>query len=201
MSLLNFRKNRLFQDPPLAQKLFNSSRAAWLWLPLRIYLGYQWLDAGMHKVTEPGWVVTGESLKGFWERIVVVPDAASGARAAINYDWYRSFIQMLLNAEAYTWFGKLIAYGELLIGIALIVGAFTGFAALAGATMNFNFMLAGSASSNPVLFFIAILLILAWKVSGLVGADYVLLPMIGTPWKAKKIEEGEIADRRAPVPA
>jgi thiosulfate dehydrogenase (quinone) large subunit len=201
MSILNIRDNRVFQDPPLAQKLFNSSRAAWLWLPLRIYLGYQWLEAGMHKVSEPGWVVTGEALKGFWERIVVVPDAASGARAAINYDWYRSFIQMLLNAEAYTWFGKLIAYGELLVGIGLILGAFTGFAALAGATMNFNFMLAGSASSNPVLFFIAILLLMAWKVSGLVGADYVLLPLVGTPWKAKKIEEGEVSERRAPVPA
>jgi thiosulfate dehydrogenase (quinone) large subunit len=198
MSILNFRNNRVFQDPPLAQKLFNSSRAAWLWLPLRIYLGYQWIDASMHKINEPAWVVTGEALKGFWTRIVQIPAEGS---APIKYDWYRSFIQMLLNAEAYTWFAKLIAYGELLVGICLIVGAFTGFAALAGATMNFNFMLAGSASSNPVLFFIAILLIMAWKVAGLVGADYVLLPLIGTPWKAKKIEEGEAAERKVPAPA
>src|SRR5690242_20688086 len=99
MSILNFRNERVFQDPPLAQKLFNSSRAAWLWLPLRIYLGYQWIQASLHKINEPGWVVTGESLKGFWMHIVEVPDPASGARAAINYDWYRSFIQMLLNAQ------------------------------------------------------------------------------------------------------
>jgi thiosulfate dehydrogenase [quinone] large subunit len=195
MSLLNFRNNRVFQDAPLAQKLFNSSRAAWLWLPLRIYLGYQWLEAGLHKVEDPAWVVSGEALKGFWMRIVEIP--AEG-RAPINYDWYRSFIQMLLNAEAYTWFGKLIAYGELLVGIGLILGAFTGFAALAGATMNFNFMLAGSASSNPVLFFIAILLILAWKVSGLIGADYVLLPLIGTPWKNGPAET-EVSEKRIPA--
>src|SRR5688572_5951488 len=122
MSILNFRNNRVFQDAPLAQKLFNSTHAAWLWLPLRIYLGYQWLEAGLHKVEDRDWVVNGEALKGFWMRIVEIP--AEG-RAPINYDWYRSFIQMLLNAEAYTWFGKLIAYGELLVGIGLILGAFT----------------------------------------------------------------------------
>jgi hypothetical protein len=34
-----------------------------------------------------------------------------------------------------------VAYGELLIGIALIGGAFVGIAAFFGAFMNFNFML------------------------------------------------------------
>ena len=90
---------------------------------------------------------------------------------------------MLLNAQAYTWFAKLIAYGELLVGIGLIVGAFTGIAAFFGALMNFNFMLAGSASTNPVLFLIAVGLMMAWKVAGYVGADYFLLPLLGTPWK------------------
>jgi thiosulfate dehydrogenase [quinone] large subunit len=198
MSLLSIHNNRVFQDPPLAQKLFNSTRAAWLWLPLRIYLGYQWVEAGLHKVEDPAWVMSGEALKGFWTRIVQIP--AEG-RPPINYDWYRSFIQMLLDAEAYTWFAKLIAYGELLVGIGLILGAFTGFAAFFGATMNFNFMLAGSASSNPVLFLIAVLLILGWKVSGLVGADYILLPLIGTPWKNKPIVEGETLEKRIPAAA
>jgi len=31
----------------------------------------------------------------------------------------------MLDTQAYTWFAKWVAYGELLIGIALIIGAFT----------------------------------------------------------------------------
>ena len=48
--------------------------------------------------------------------------------------------------------------------------------------MNFNFMLAGSASTNPVLFLLGLLLLLAWKVSGRIGIDRWLLPALGTPW-------------------
>jgi thiosulfate dehydrogenase [quinone] large subunit len=49
--------------------------------------------------------------------------------------------------------------------------------------MNFNFMLAGTASTNPVLFLAAILLIMAWKVAGWWGLDRFLLPLLGTPWR------------------
>jgi len=70
-----------------------------------------------------------------------------------------------------------------LIGIALIIGAFTGIAAFVGGFMNWNFMMAGSASVNPVFFVIAVGLILAWKVSGYIGADFFLLRWIGTPWR------------------
>ena len=41
------------------------------------------------------------------------------------------------------------------MGVALVLGAFDGFAAAMGALMNLNFMLAGTASSNPVLFGVA----------------------------------------------
>jgi thiosulfate dehydrogenase [quinone] large subunit len=92
---------------------------------------------------------------------------------------------MMLNAQAYTWFAKLVAYGELLVGIALILGAFTGVAAFFSGLMNWNFMMAGSASTNPMLFLVAVGLILAWKVAGYIGADYFLLPIIGTPWQSK----------------
>jgi thiosulfate dehydrogenase [quinone] large subunit len=48
--------------------------------------------------------------------------------------------------------------------------------------MNMSFLLAGSASTNPVLFTLAIGVILAWKVAGYYGVDRWLLPMLGTPW-------------------
>ncbi len=182
-SIVKTRKGEVLQDPPLVQKLTSHPLAAWLWLPLRIYLGYQWLDAGLHKVQDAKWVQTGEALMGYWTRAVAIPETG---RPAITYDWYRAFLQGMLDAEAYTWFAKLIAYGEFLIGVALILGAFTGIAAFFGGFMNFNFMLAGSASTNPMLFVIAVGLILAWKVSGYIGADFFLLRFIGTPWRGRR---------------
>jgi thiosulfate dehydrogenase [quinone] large subunit len=69
-----------------------------------------------------------------------------------------------------------------LVGVALIVGALVGVAAFFGALMNMSFMLAGSASTNPVLFTLGISMILAWKVAGYIGVDRVLLPKLGAPW-------------------
>jgi thiosulfate dehydrogenase [quinone] large subunit len=173
------QKGRLIQDPPFIKTLFNDPRAAWLWLAVRIWLGYEWIEASLHKISNPGWVETGDALKGFWTGAVAMP--AEG-RPPISFDWYRSFLQYMLDAQAYTWFAKLVAYGELLIGIALVLGAFTGIAAFFGGFMNFNFMLAGSASTNPLLFVAALGLIMGWKIAGYIGLDYFLLPWIGTPW-------------------
>ena len=97
--------------------------------------------------------------------------------------WYRGFIEAMLGAQAYTWFADLIVYGEILVGVALILGAFTGIAAFCGAFMNWNYMMAGSASWNPVLLAVAIGVMLAWKVSGWIGLDRWLLPLLGTPWR------------------
>ena len=48
--------------------------------------------------------------------------------------------------------------------------------------MNVSYLLAGSTSSNPVLFTFAIGIVLAWRVAGYYGLDRYLLPMLGTPW-------------------
>ena len=179
MNTVTTRKGEIIQDPPLVQKLLSHPLAGWLFVLPRIWLGYQWFEAGSHKISDPKWVQTGEALMGFWTRAVAIPETG---RPPISFDWYRSFLQFMLDTQSYTWFAKLVAYGEVLIGIALILGAFTGIAAFFGGFMNWNFMMAGSASTNPLLFVVAVALILAWKVSGYIGADYFLLRWIGTPW-------------------
>jgi len=169
------------QDPPLARFLFADTRSALLWLALRVFLGYQWVTAGWHKVQDPAWMVTGDGLKAFLTRAAAIPEAP--ARAAITFDWYRSFLQYLIDVQAYTWFAKVVAVGETAIGVALILGLFTGIAAFFGGFMNWNFMMAGTASTNPLLFAIAVALILAWKVAGYYGLDRYVLPALGTPWQ------------------
>ena len=177
-------QGRTIQDPPFLAKIFSSPKAAWFWLILRVWVGYQWIEASLHKIGNPAWTQTGEALKGFWTGAVAIP--AEG-RPPIAFDWYRSFIQFMLDSGAYTWFAKLVAYGELLVGIALIVGAFAGVAAFFGALMNWNFMMAGSASTNPWLFVLALGILAAWKIAGYIGFDYFLFPMISRLFDRQKV--------------
>ena len=197
MSTAQNSKNVVFSDPPFVVDLLSNTRWSWLWLILRLYLGYTWLTSGLEKIGNPAWMQTGDALRGFWQNAIRIPEAP--ARPPIAFDWYRAFIQGMLDAGAYTWFGKLIPIGEVLVGIALIVGAFVGIAAFAGAFLNWNFMMAGTASINPVMFVLTVLLILAWKTAGWLGLDRWLLPAIGTPWQRGAVFRGSPGRQAVPV--
>jgi thiosulfate dehydrogenase [quinone] large subunit len=171
-------------DPAWWRLLTGNVYWAILWLPLRFFVGREWLAAGEHKVRDDAWMEGGAALKGYWERAVAIPEQG---RPAITYGWYRDFIQYMLDHGWYDWFAKAIAVGEVLVGVGLVVGALVGIAAFFGTLMNFNFMLAGSASTNPVLFGISVLIILGWKVAGYWGLDRVLLPALGTPWRLGRL--------------
>lgn len=189
MATQTWNQSITLTDPPVAQALLNNTRWAWVWLAVRLYLGYTWLTSGWGKLSNPAWVQTGEALKGYWTRAVAIPEAP--ARPAIAFDWYRTFLQALLDSGSYTWFAKLVVAGEILVGLALILGIFTGIAAFSGGFMNWNFMMAGSASTNPVLFFLAVLLVLAWKTAGWWGLDRWLLPLLGSPWQPGRLFGGQ----------
>jgi thiosulfate dehydrogenase [quinone] large subunit len=171
------------EGPAFTRFLFNNTKAGLFWLPIRLFLGFSWLEAGWHKFEDPTWVgaEAGTAIRGYWERAVTIPEEG---RPPISYDWYRSFLQTLLDNGAESWMTYVITFGEIAVGIGLILGILTGFAAFFGALMNMSFLLAGSASSNPVLFTAAIGLMLAWRVAGYYGLDRYLLPMLGTPWRA-----------------
>jgi thiosulfate dehydrogenase (quinone) large subunit len=174
-----------YEDPPLARLAFSTARLSWLWFIIRVWLGYNWVEAAVsHKIGNPAWVTTGAAVKGFWQHAIALPP---GGKPPIAYDWYRDFLAWLLSIHAEVLMGKVIAYGELLVGVALIVGAFVGIAAFFGAFMNWNYLMAGTASTNPMLLAAAVLLVLAWKVAGYYGVDRYLLPMLGTPWRAGRM--------------
>ncbi len=186
------------EGPAFTQFLFGNSRAGLFWLPVRLFLGFTWLEAGYHKFSGTGWMDGGAALKGYWERAAAVPPAGQG-NPAITFEWYRSFIQTLLDNNAHTWFAPLITFGEMAVGVGLLIGLLTGFAAFFGAMMNMSFLLAGSASSNPVLFTLAIGIMLGWKVAGYYGVDRYLLPMLGTPWRPGAIKGKETGPAAVPA--
>ena len=195
-------RHPVIADPPLARFLFSDTRMAVVWLIIRVYVGFAWLDAGWHKIVDSGaktnYIIDGAGILAFWQRIAAVP--AAPAKPVITYDWYRGFIQFLIDNHAEGVMGKLIAFGETAVGIGLILGAFVGIAAVGGAFMNLNFMLAGSASTNPVLLLLGFILVLAWKTAGYIGLDRYLLPLLGTPWKAPRPETAPGRSGRAVQP-
>jgi thiosulfate dehydrogenase (quinone) large subunit len=179
-------------DPAGWRLLMGNIYFALIWLPMRFFLGRDWLSHGAEKIVDPAWMNEGEALRGFWEQAVVIPEEG---RPPIAYDWFRQFLQYMLDNGWYTWFAKLVAWGEVLVGLALLLGALVGLSAFFGTFMNFNYMLAGSSSTNPVLFGLAIFLVLAWKVGGHWGLDRWLLPLFGTRWARAEAQVDRIADR------
>ena len=198
MALNTIKQDDEIKDPPIARFLYGSTKMGLIWLAVRVFVGFQWLNSGYGKLYNAGWMGDGSALKGFWLNAVKMPE---GGKPAITFDWYRSFLQYLLDVEAYTWFAKVIVLSEVAIGICLIVGFFTGLAAFGGSLMNFNFMLAGTASTNPLLFILAVNLVLAWKVAGYYGADAVLLRNLGTPWQRGALFRREREDVETVAPA
>jgi thiosulfate dehydrogenase [quinone] large subunit len=172
------------EGPRFARFLFTNSRAGLFWLPIRLFLGFAWLDSGWHKFTDPGWMQGGTALRAYWERAAAIPEQG---RPPITYEWYREFINTLLAGGHESWMAYLVTFGELAVGLGLLVGALTGVAAFFGALMNMSFLLAGSASTNPILFTMAIGLILAWRVAGYYGLDRYLLPALGAPWRPGEV--------------
>jgi thiosulfate dehydrogenase [quinone] large subunit len=169
------------EGPAFARFLFNNSRAGLFWLPPRLFLGFSWLESGWGKLQNPEWTTDGAALRAYWERAVAIPEPP--ARPPISAEWYRDFINTLLAGGHETWFSWVIMLGEVAVALGLLFGALTGIAAFFGALMNMSFLLAGSVSSNPIMFTLAIGLILAWKVAGYYGLDRWLLPRLGTPWR------------------
>ena len=173
------RSIKRLEDPPVAKTLFGSIRWSWIWLVARVYLGWEWIQPGWEKLHNSAWVgaKAGTALSGFINGAL---QETSGAHPNVQ-PWYASFLKSVILPHVATW-SHVVSWGETLVGVALILGAFTGIVAFIGMFMNFNYMLAGSVSINPLLFVLGLGIFLAWKIAGWWGLDRWLLPLLGTPW-------------------
>ena len=70
-------------------------------------------------------------------------------------------------------------------------GCLTGFAAFFGALLNMTFLFAGSASTNPVMFTLAVGLILAWRVAGTTASTATCSLGSGRPGRTEGTLKGE----------
>lgn len=158
-----------------------------LWLIARLWLGYEWLTAGIEKVFGPGsaaWVGAdaGKGVAGFLKGAIAKSALAPGYDPVATphpavQTWYAQLAQdyFLPNAALFSY---LVAYGELLVGLALILGIFTHFSALMGVVMNLAFLFAGSTSTNPQLLVVGLVIVLAGGVAvGYYGLDFFARPV------------------------
>lgn len=175
-------KEIIIQENPVSRFLFTSTYSAWIWLIIRLYVGYEWLTAGWGKIHSDVWTgsKSGVALQGFIKGALAKADQ-SAAHTDVT-GWYANFLEqsILPNAKIFSY---VVAYGEILVGLGLILGLLTGIAAFFGGVMNVSYLFAGTLSTNPILFVLATWLVLAWKVAGWYGLDRWALPFLGTPWQ------------------
>ena len=67
------------EGPAFARFLTSNSRAGLVWLPIRLFVGFAWLEAGWHKATGGGWLDGGAALAGYWTNAVSDPGAGPAA--------------------------------------------------------------------------------------------------------------------------
>lgn len=142
---------------------------------VRVWLGVQWFEAGMHKVGAPAWTgdQAGVAVTGFVKGAIA---KATGENPAVQ-SWFAEMLEGAVVPNA-TLFSYMVAYGELLAGLGLILGVFTGFAALGGALMNLSFMLAGTTSTNPIMYTAGIIVLATLTYAQYYGFDTVLRPRV-----------------------
>src|SRR5699024_12180538 len=145
-------------DNPIASWLFSNSASAPIWLIFRIYLGVTWLRAGISKVTNEMWVgaESGTALTGFI--------SATLEKASIDEvpSWYALFSEKEVLSNA-TFFSFIVAWGEVFVGVGLIIGMLIGLAAFFSAFMKISFLLACSVSIIHFLFIFFIYFIFVWN--------------------------------------
>jgi thiosulfate dehydrogenase (quinone) large subunit len=167
-------------EPNITRFLFADTRLAPLWTIIRLYVGYEWLTAGWGKLSNPAGVWVGEkagaAVSGF---LTGALGKTTGAHPDVQ-GFYAWFIEHVALPNA-AFLSYLVTYGEILVGVALILGLFTGIAAFFGGVMNANYLMAGTVSSNPLLFVLGIFLVLAWRTAGYWGLDRFVLERIGVP--------------------
>lgn len=144
------------------------NRSAIFWVVIRIYVGWAWLEAGWSKLISGMWLGdnAGNIIKGFLNGAL----AKTGGEHPDVMGWYAWLINHVFIPSA-PLLSYLVVFGEIIVGIALIIGLCTKKAAKIGAFMNINYLFAGTVSTNPILLLLQLFLIKGNKVAGWLGVD------------------------------
>jgi thiosulfate dehydrogenase [quinone] large subunit len=135
--------------------------------------------------------------------------AGYATHGVASYTWWHHLLTGFVVPNS-AWIGKVISVSEFTIGVALVLGVLTPLFAVAGLTLNMIYMFSGTAGVNPMFAILSVVLILAWRTSGWIGADGLLM----AAWQRRRHATGStpvtggadapplqpVTDARRPVP-
>jgi thiosulfate dehydrogenase [quinone] large subunit len=158
------------------KKVFTDRRITGVpWLLIRLFIGYQWVEAGLEKVQSVAW--TGDKVPaGIHGFLAGALTKTTGEHPAV-FGWFGDFLKNVAIPNERV-FSYLVAYGELLVGLALLVGLFTKWAVFWGAVMNLAFLLAGSTSSNGYMLTAEMAMLFGGLGVSFYGLDTFVLPYL-----------------------
>ncbi|GIP20396.1 DoxX family protein [Paenibacillus sp. J22TS3] len=147
--------------------LRSNAAAMWCLTIIRIYLGYQWVTAGYGKISG------GFDASGFLKGAI---SKSTGEHPAVQ-GWWSAFLQHgALPGVGFI--NILVPFGEFLVGLGLILGTFTTFAALMGAVMNTAYLFSGTVSTNAQMLILEVLILAAGANAAKIGFDRFILPSL-----------------------
>lgn len=164
--------------------LRNNIYAAGLLALIRIYVGWEWVTAGFHKLSGP----TPFSAAGFLKGAIAKP--VLGPEKDLVYPTFTSFMKNVALPHVGL-FNTIVPWGELLVGLGLILGTLTTAAMFFGLLMNFMYTFAGTVSTNPWLIMFGAIILFAGYNAGRFGGDYWVIPWLRKYMKASKTVEFE----------
>ncbi|GMA51161.1 hypothetical protein GCM10025857_25180 [Alicyclobacillus contaminans] len=138
---------------------------------LRVYLGWEFLHAGWEKITASKPFNAAGFLANSIQHPVLTPEKT------VQYPWFNAFLKGFALPHVGL-FNVLVPWGELLVGVGLILGTLTTAAVFFGMLMNFVYMFAGTVSSNPMDVLIGIFIIVAGYNAGHFGGDRWVIPWL-----------------------
>ena len=143
---------------------------------LRVYLGYTWFIAGWGKIAGGPFDASG-FLQGALAK-------ATGEHPAVQ-EWWAVFLKnaVIPNVEIVNF---LVPWGELLVGLGLMLGLFTKTAVFFGMVMNFSYMFSGTTSTNPQLALLSIFILVSAMNAGRYGVDGMVVPFLKEKLLAEK---------------
>lgn len=157
-----------------------SKVAMWILTVLRVYLGVLWVIASSDKVFKSDFNAIG-MIKG----AIALPLANKpGNPGNYVYGWFTDFLKATTQGGTNAGpFNFLVPYGELLVGIGLIVGCFTLAANFFGLMMGFTYLLCGSLSNIPTLIILGFIIMMGGFNASKIGLDYWVTPFLRQHFK------------------
>ncbi|GAB6991849.1 DoxX family protein [Paenibacillus pini] len=141
--------------------------ACYLLTIVRIYLGFTWIKGGIEKLTG------GFDAGGFLQGAIA---KSTGEHPAVQ-GWWAAFLEHAAMPGV-KFFNVLIPLGETLVGLGLILGTFTTFAALMGMVMNTAFLFSGTVSTNAQMLILEMFIVVAAANAGRIGLDFWVMPYV-----------------------